>query len=671
MMNRLVSSTLRVASCMCVFGGLCVLGGAPAHALDGGTVRITTDNGWKAFEVISSGEDPAGDGFSYAMPGTFDGAGAWLVDPATLRVQVNHETSDASISEVDLDVGNLGVAVANVISTGNTGGVSFVISARQAYARWSSDGGSNFVNTSSASNTSFTRFCSGQAYAPDTFGVGRGFVDQLYITGEETAGGRLFALDSVGRDLYQLSGVTGSAPGGIGGMPFDSWENAALLDTGETQHVALLLSPDGGTSNMALYVGEKGKDSNGSVSSSFLARNGLAFGSWYYLNASLPSLGNSNVGSFDTTASGALNATKLEDIDTSPSDPTRAVLGNQNFGVFTFDFALVFSSGFDAGLSSFAVTKISDTSGGTGSLDSPDNVDWTAATTLGGNSYPEGLIFVNEDNGDGEIWRMKPDGSAKLRVGSTTVGAESTGIFDVSQWVGYAPGSVLITNNQGSPASMTVLIGPDATTSAVCGDAVCDVGESPLSCPQDCPDVCGDGVCSGIENPLNCGQDCPDVCGDGLCSGVEATTTCPADCGSACGDGVCNGSEDEQTCPADCAVQCIPDGSGLGCNGTTQCCSGVGNCTGGKPTDRVCAPVASVCGDGVVEGSEQCEAGVALADTCVSLGFDSGTLACNVSTCAYDTSACVGGSCAGNQQACVVNADCCSNNCKNGACKGN
>ena len=53
-----------------------------------------------------------------------------------------------------------------------------------------------------------------------------------------------------------------------------------------------------------------------------------------------------------------------------------------------------------------------------------------------------------------------------IRIASTTVGAESTGIFDVSEMVGYLPGSIMITNNQGSPASMSVLINPDATRAA-------------------------------------------------------------------------------------------------------------------------------------------------------------------------------------------------------------
>jgi len=113
--------------------------------------------------------------------------------------------------------------------------------------------------------------------------------------------------------------------------------------------------------------------------------------------------------------------------------------------------------------------------------------------------------------------------------------------------------------------------------------------------------------------------------------------------------------------------ECIADGDGLPCTASTNCCSGVGNCTGGKPSSRVCAPPPAVCGDGVVEGAEQCEAGVPLADTCITLGFAGGTLAC--SSCQYDTSGCTGGSCASKNEPCSVNSDCCSNNCKpNGRC---
>ena len=452
----------------------------PATAAE--NLRISVTNGWKAFEVITVGDNPSG---SYAMPGTFDGIGAQIVG-SELRVQINHELSDVgTISEVNLNLANFKTSVDNMVTSGSTGGGSFVNSAQQAYDRWSDDGGSSWINTTDTSNTSFDRFCSGQSYNANTFGANRGFVDSMYITGEEfgsTGNDRLFAIDLATRDMYQLSGVSGSAAGGIGGMPFDSWENAALLDTGETNHVALLLSPDGGTSTMQIYIGEKGKDKNGLASTSFLARNGLAYGSHYYLFDSLPTIGSpSSNGTFDTTlTTGSLTSSKFEDVDTSPADPTKAVLGNQNSGLFTFDFNLDFSGGsFAAVTSGFSITKLqNDNADGINSFNNPDNVDWTDATTLNGTTYADGLIFVNEDSGEGEIWMMEPDGTGLLKIGQTLDNAESTGIVDISDLVGYNAGSVLLSNNQGSNSSLSVLINPNATeypnsapfTIAVIGD---------------------------------------------------------------------------------------------------------------------------------------------------------------------------------------------------------
>jgi hypothetical protein len=361
------------------------------YALNGGTRRVTPRNGWRAFEIITVGDNPAGDGINYVMPSTFDGLGAWLPDAGTLRVLVNHENPDGTVSEVNLNLASFETAISNIVSSGTTGGVTFVNSAQQSYDRWSNDGGINWTPTVDVTTTAFTRFCSGQSYLPNTFGPGRGFVDNIYITGEEFGNNRLFANDLANRDFYQLSGVAGSASGGIGGIPLDSFENAALLDTGELNYVALILSPDGGSQIMKLYIGEKGRDANGNASSSFLARNGLAYGSYYYLNDALPASGTSADGFFDTTTLGALLSSKLEDVDTNPNNPTQLVLGDQDSGLFTFNFQLDFGSGsFSAAGSSFSITKIQQHHGGVdGAFGDADNVDWTAVTTLNGVTYPK------------------------------------------------------------------------------------------------------------------------------------------------------------------------------------------------------------------------------------------------------------------------------------------
>jgi hypothetical protein len=476
MILSFISSKSRLA-----FTGLSLLAAfallAPSvYAENGDTLRLNTFNGWKAFEAITAGNNPSG-GVNYTLPSgsaKFDGIGAWKPDDDTMRVLVNHELTDGGITEVEFDVSELQDAILSVIAGSNNtvGGATYVTGAQRAYDRWSDDGGSSWTGVNVASNigsgTSFNRFCSGQSYAANTFGLNRGFVDPIYITGEEVDDGRLFALNLNNRDMYQLSGqVSASGHGGNGGMPFDSFENAALLDTGEEDHIALLLSPDGDSGKLQLYIGEKNPAGN------FLERNGLAEGNYYYLTGSL----GTSSGGFSTDSGDATYYAKLEDIDARADTGTQVVLGEQNTGVWIFDFdagagkTLDFSSGhFNAGASGFTSVLREGASGGGGNLDDPDNVDWTAATTLKANygtgaetDYPDGLIFVNEDNSSGEIYILTPAGSSETRIASTTVGSESSGIFDISSMVDYMPGSILLTSNQGNPSSMSVLINPSAT----------------------------------------------------------------------------------------------------------------------------------------------------------------------------------------------------------------
>ena len=459
----------RIATAIAVVVGAC---GTTVKAIDGaGTLQVTPRNGWKAFEVISQGNDPVGDGITYGIPSTFDGMGAWLPSANVLRISLNSEASDASIAEINLNLTNFKTAVSNMIANGSTGGGTFVTSAQQAYTTWSADGGVNWTPTTSVASTSFSRFCSGQYYKPNTFGVNQGFVDNIYITGEEVSNGRMMALDLNNRELYQLSGAVGSGPGGNGGFASDSWENAAILDTGNTTHVALLLSPDNGTApgaSLKLYIGEKGKDKNGNASSSFLARNGLAYGSYYYLKDTLPAAaGNvSSDGVFSVSSTGALQATKFEDVDTNPNNGLQAVVANQTYGAYTFNFTLNFTAGtLDTATSGFAITKIVDPVSGT-SLGDTDNVDWTKAVTINGTNYANGVILVNEDNGNGEVWMMAPDGSGRVLIADTTdiaTASETTGILDISELLGYLPGSIILTNNQGTTSSMSVLVSPYAT----------------------------------------------------------------------------------------------------------------------------------------------------------------------------------------------------------------
>ena len=117
---------------------------------------------------------------------------------------------------------------------------------------------------------------------------------------------------------------------------------------------------------------------------------------------------------------------------------------------------------------------------------------------------------------------------------------------------------------------------------------------------------------------------------------------------------------------------CIPGGQGQPCTSSTNCCAGVGTCTGGKPSNRVCQDTGTaVCGDGVQESPEECDGGDLAGQDCISQDFTGGTLTCDGS-CNFDTSQCTGGPiCGVNKDPCNQNSDCCSNNCKRGICKGN
>ena len=300
------------------FASMMCLAASKGLALDGEEpLNLTPVNGWKAIELVTQNDyiDAFSDkGYgSRASWGDHDGLGGY-VSGNTLIIFLNHEARPAAVSRIELNLKSLHQAIRSSIADGITPmpasivtGMGFAydrIYDAAYHARDNPDpvaSGTAAVAGYSAAN--FINFCSGTSYRANLFGVDRGFMDQIYITGEETlfdSSGHLMALDPVTRTFWDIPDA-GRA----------SYENAAQVDTGNTTHTAMLLSEDRKARRpLRLYVGKKEVDFNGDGQVDFLERNGLRGGTVYYFipdSVSTTDLPDGSVsGTWSTSSSGAL-----------------------------------------------------------------------------------------------------------------------------------------------------------------------------------------------------------------------------------------------------------------------------------------------------------------------------------------------------------------------------
>ncbi|NDV61608.1 hypothetical protein G0Q06_04015 [Puniceicoccales bacterium CK1056] len=481
------SSFLRIISIAC----LAALA-SPVLALDGGndvfiTVPTGTSTGWKTFEILT-GDDTLGslaqEGFIWTLShDDWDGVGAYLLDSSTLRVFINHEAGAGStFSRVDIDLTNLqNWIVAGIPNNTNNDQVAAPGQIVKAVSLgWTSVG----AGTGALNNP-----CSANVWPADTFGFARGFADTLYLLGEESTGGHFWVMDVTTRTLYEAPDLGTSR-----------WENATIVDTGRTDTVALILGADVGSSStgtapLQLYVGLK------NPSGSFLERNGLVGGKVYNWDPEGSSTNGTLSGIFSGGNGTSVNGTwvldgtnaalfsKLEDVHTNLSPGSsgygvEVAVASQAEAVFTVDLSGVDFVAGDLGVNRDSPVLVlfasnsQDVSVGNG-FAGMDNLVWSA----------NGKIYVNEDDGEGDIWQIDvdslkasytlgdftPDASQVFDILDADFANESSGIIDISRDLGYQAGSIfltvgqsgVLTNNQLAMAvSPTAALIPDPITYA-------------------------------------------------------------------------------------------------------------------------------------------------------------------------------------------------------------
>lgn len=443
-------------------------------ALDGvNPLEFSPMAGWKGFELVSRDDDISLIGDSEygttASLGVYDGLGTFL-SGNDLSVWINHETYRSAISRLELNRTNLQQAIASKIDDGTTPFPSSIATGmgyaydtifdRMYHAEYNPyPVATGTVNVGLYGYNNFTRFCSGTSYLPNSFAANRGFVNHIYLTGEETfrPTGQFYALDPTTRTLWEVPDLSKG-----------SWENAALVDTGNTNHVALVLNEDDFPAPIRLYVGEKNVDVNKDGEIDFLERNGLRGGQIYFFDpddgfdtTDLPD--GFVTGTWNRSFNDALFESKIEDVHTNPHNGMQTVFAGEDDGVYTMDLSLTFANGqFDP----YATVTIDQIVSNGNPITEPDNLTWSN----------NGKIYVQEDGQDG-IWEINSDGTGGQKIAQAN--GEPSGIIDISATVAYRAGSVFLTSVQW-PAQLGVLISPTATTILACdftGDFACTVAD--------------------------------------------------------------------------------------------------------------------------------------------------------------------------------------------------
>jgi hypothetical protein len=135
-----------------------------------------------------------------------------------------------------------------------------VINAGLAYDTIYNRAGNVVTQASDLTFSGLDRFCSARGWKKGE----HGFVDDIYLTGEEASGGTAFALDVKNNKLWAVPALGHSA-----------FENFSSINVMNPAKVALLTGDDRGGAGLLLYVGDR------TPGTDFLGRNGLKNGKLY------------------------------------------------------------------------------------------------------------------------------------------------------------------------------------------------------------------------------------------------------------------------------------------------------------------------------------------------------------------------------------------------------
>ena len=475
-----------------VEGGQILAASAAAPAVD--PMMTPFASGYATKGLYTIGQSVAG----FAAIGIPDGMGAYRKDGETIRILMNSEIGGekgyryllasgaelqgSRISFLDLNAGGQIVGGGLAYHTIYDRLGKLVTSEAQVRGPGVSSGGLN-------------RLCAANLVEANTFGTGKGAADRLLLVGEES-GSTMWILNVDKGELW-------AAPD----LGYASWEVASIIDTGRADKAAYFLGDDGPAAEGAplyLYVGSKNPAGNtlersglsggqlyywkanqsGLLNEDGLAEGATAAGSWVVINArDAAKAGQSGYDSQgyklastlrnEVYAGGGFMGYRVEDVDFNPNKPnqlafnttgggTNVRAGNDKFGsIWTLDVAFDAASGAPT-TANLKHLYDGDVAGKQqAGVRSPDNLDWSSDGNLyvqEDRSTPyegtEASIFkVNATTGVAErILVMNRD--AALPAGqkdgeASSLGAwESSGIIDVSELNGNAPGTDFFFNVQ-------------------------------------------------------------------------------------------------------------------------------------------------------------------------------------------------------------------------------